>query len=170
MSRIWNALKLLGPKLNRDEHPLYLFFVPTDPLEYRKKCEDLARKLFFSSILVVIIVVLILLFLPPTPVLSGIIRPFLLCPFINFAILLVAFFAATAFIRLRWLSKLDTTSLAWLALAAGGSIMVYVYFVAAFINKDVSIPIILGVSILLFGVIFSRFFVVGWQIIKEAST
>jgi|SRR5215813_2764825 len=170
MSRIWDALKLLGPKLKRDEHPLYLFFVPADPLEYKRKCEDLARKLFFSSILVIIIVVLILFFVPPMPVLVGIIRPFLLYPFIDFAVLLVTFFSATAFIRLRWLSKLDTTSLAWLVFAAGGSTIVYVYVVGIFINKDVPIPIILGASILLFGVIFARFFVVGWQIIKEAST
>src|SRR5262245_52246254 len=103
------------------------------------------------------IVALVFFFFSGVPVLFPSVVPFLLHPFIDFALFLQLVFSSLAFVRLRWLSKFDMTTLAWVAYATYAMFTVYVSYVYVAVDYDVVLTCIACAPIALFAIFFSRF-------------
>jgi len=107
---------------------------------------------------------------PDALFLFAMVRPILVYPFIPFALILAIFFATAAIVRLKVFSKFDTAILVWILFSATsyGAAIVH-YFAAAGHVRDISLVLVVLISLVLTLLLLSRFLFVGWKLLRRVD-
>ena len=154
--------------MNRDS--LYLIFVPTNRLDYQKKCKRMLTEWIIGILGTAITIVSSILWFPDVRFLAFLTQPFVLHPIIPFAMIVALFLATAAIVRLKVYSTFDTAVLVWISASAASNMTVFVHYVAAAGHtRDIPLAPVLLVSLVLTLLIFSRFVFVGWKLLRSAD-